>query len=166
MQEIISWLEKQERSRLGDPLFRLVFSDHEVEMRKGEFREFHGDIYLRTFKGTKEVPKYPYIKGRWVLEIWVSPELAFCDELPHSNRGSYEPFYVFEDANGNSLPVTIKVIEFIIGRWRRGPVKSPEPEEVETIDPRIEEAMDSSSILNALAMGEGIGYGKNRKRRF
>src|SRR5271157_1912208 len=89
----------------GQPLFRIVFSDAQTEKRLGTYNEFYGKIFLRTIYGVREVPKYPHIKGRYILERWCPPEVAYTPEIPETHDGSYEPVYVYQDANGDSLPV-------------------------------------------------------------
>jgi len=93
------------------PNFRLVFSDNQFEKRWGTFREFYGKIFLREYTAMKEVPKYGFIKGKWVLERWLPPSLTYTPEVPDSSNGSYEPMYVFQDVNGNALEVNEEFID-------------------------------------------------------
>ncbi len=94
------------------PLFRLVFSDREVEKRHGTFIDWYGKIFVRQYTGVREVPKYNYLKAKWILERWMPP--SFQPEID-ALQGTYEPIYVFQDAMGNSLPIiedfTHQVIE-------------------------------------------------------
>jgi hypothetical protein len=111
--EINNWLKKQGRNPLGQPLLKLVWSDNEIESRYGHFTDFYGKIYLRDVTENRIVPKYNYISGRWVLEKWLP---LTNKELPNSyDQGTYEPFWVFQDKQGNYLDVTMKVIQFFIG---------------------------------------------------
>jgi hypothetical protein len=97
------------------PLFKLVWCDDERELRTGVYRHFDANgTFLREESKTEWVPKYSWIKERYILEHWFSPIVAHNLELPLSINGSYEPIYVFEDANGNVLPLNIKVVEFIV----------------------------------------------------
>jgi hypothetical protein len=86
----------------GQPLYRVVWSDFQLEHRRGVFRDFIGKIFLREFVGVKEVPKYNFIKERWILERWFPPSMAWHPELPDSSQGNYEPLYVFQDRLGTT----------------------------------------------------------------
>lgn len=167
METIHKYLKKQGLTPFGAPIFKLVWSEDEREMRRGTFNEFYGEIFLRTFVGVKNVPKYNYIKDRWILEKW-QPSAVL--ELPESERrGTYEPFYVFEDTNHNYLEPNLKAIEFLIEFSRRqnilpGDRASQLRTEAEEADrrqyQRDYDAIDSSPIQNALHLKEGVGYGK------
>lgn len=95
---------------VGNPRFRLVWSDRQFEHRKGTFAEYHGPIYLGTFTGVKKVPKYNYIKERWILELQVPKKPS--EELP--NPDGYECLYVFESAKGEYLEPKLNVCKIII----------------------------------------------------
>ena len=103
----------------GRPRYRISWTTAETEKRIGEFNEFYGSIYLRTFKGIKEVPKYPYDKDRWVLE-----KLFYIKnpELVSEKPGSYEPFHILKDSTGAYLPLNWKVIDFIVSYAEQKPV--------------------------------------------
>lgn len=107
----------------GEPLFRLVWSTTQRELRYGTYNEFYHDLFVRTVTGVREVPKYPFLVDRWVLEMWRPPEMVICEELPESKNGLYEPLYVFEDGDRNPLPLNLKVVEIIVktmlGRHRK-----------------------------------------------
>jgi hypothetical protein len=96
------------------PMFRIVFSDRELEKRRGTFVDWYGALYIREYVGIREVPKYAYLKGAYVLERWLAP--MSCYEIDTS-MGTFEPVYVFQDAEGKPLPViedfAHKVIEKI-----------------------------------------------------
>lgn len=97
------------------PIYRVVWSDTQIEKRFGTFVESYGPIFLREVKGLAEVPKYPYIKHRWVLEKLM---FAMTDEvigLDLNNR-CYEPVYTFEDKLGRALPVEWWAVEMIVKR--------------------------------------------------
>ena len=103
----INWiLEKRFGKELtGEPRFRISWSDSQIEKRLGTYNIYSGPIFLRTETGVREVPKYPYIKERFVLERLIyhsNPELP-------ASRISYEPLYVFEDSKCESLPLSEKV---------------------------------------------------------
>jgi len=173
MQTIKKWLNQQGRTLDGRPIFRLVWSSHEQEYRFGEFNKFYGEIYLGCERGLRLVPKYPYIGERWILEKYAPPEQAYVEDIPETRHGSYEPFFVFEDSKGNPLPVTLKVVEFLVNFSRKAIRASPITRAIELRDEaqvkedkEVQEFMDSlecSEICNALHMREGVGYSKEIK---
>ena len=174
---INNYLRRWGKNPYGQPLIRLVWSDYQREVRIGEFNEFHGSIYLRTVKGAKVVPKYPWIRERWVLERWAPPSLAYTPELPESRQGSYEPVYVFQDKWGNALELSLRVVELICSAMMNRPSSSEEikqtldehlerkdREETHDIEEEIGAGM-SDPIASSLSTGEGIGYGSNKGGR-
>ena len=98
----------------GEQLFRVVFSDNLTEKRFGIFREFYGPLFVREIRGLKEVPKYPHIRGRWILEKWFPPELVYTDEIPSTSHGSYEPLFVLQDDNYEPLQLCEEFVHAII----------------------------------------------------
>lgn len=106
----------------GRPIWRLVWSDLMTEKRQGEFNDFYGDIFIRSYRGIREVRKYNYIKERWILEKF-SP--GQNPDISGDDGGSYEPFFVFESAKDDYLAPTLKVVEFIITMARQRVVSTP-----------------------------------------
>lgn len=100
----------------GLPIFRIVWSEDETEVRHGTFTDFvpGTDIFLRTVTETRTVPKYrQWVQAKHILErLVVVPEVNRAD-LPN-NKVSYEPLWVFEDKNGNYLPPRLDACKFII----------------------------------------------------
>lgn len=99
----------------GEQLFRIVHTDDQTEIRKATFNNFSGKTYLSTKTETKEVKKYPY-NHCWVLERWFPPMLlqGSAKELPFSNKGSYEPLFMFEDGNGSPIELNEEFVQFCI----------------------------------------------------
>jgi hypothetical protein len=115
--EVINgWLERNApKIPLTDkPMFKLVWSDDQYELRTGNFREFLGDIFVREVKKTERTLKYNYLSEMWILEQWFPPDVSFNEELPESIHGSFEPLYVFADKNNTPLPLKLDVVQFII----------------------------------------------------
>lgn len=154
------------RSPAGLPLYRLVFSDSQTEKRLGEFEEFSGKIFLRRFFGVREVPKYSYIKGRWILEVWLpisNPEIYNSEY-----NGSYEPVWVFQDANGNHQQPIWKAIQLLIS-WNENKIRkdakmieTEEREELERQEQEDFEKLDDQmpSLVSKLASKEAISVPK------
>lgn len=142
----------------GEPLFRLVWSDSQHEVRQGVFDEFYGSLYVRTATGVRDVPKYPHLKARWVVEMW--------------RFGSYEFLYVFEDKFRNALPLNLRVVQLIVHHVfekrrsadaiERAIIAEGEKAEEKEVQ-CYEDAIDTSPIQNALHMREAVGYGIHRR---
>ena len=137
------WLETYGKIE-NNPLFRLVWSNSIMEHRRGWFRDFtDGGLFIREVFETRLARKYNYLHEKWILEAY--SRNANSSEVPGTEGGDYVPVYVFQDKRGNSLPVTRKVLEFIVGcclgRVERDKVPSAEYlEEVEIKS--MEESMD------------------------
>lgn len=101
-------------NQYGDPIFRVVFSDNQVESRKGTYTDYAGDIFIRTVTEVREVPKYPNLKGKWILERWAPGELSYHPDLITMKNGVYICVYAFQDKDGNYLPPLLKVAEILI----------------------------------------------------
>lgn len=106
----------------GRPIYRIVWSDDQLEMRKGTYSDWYGHIFIREVKNiTRLVKKYWYFdKPSWVLE-----KLSFyasnaqmkevLDELVEARNGSYEPVYRFyRESTKQNLPVNMRVVDFIV----------------------------------------------------
>ena len=95
----------------GRARYRVSWTTLMTEMRRGEFNEFYGSIYLRTTIGTQIVLKYPYDQDRWVIEkLFYIPNKEIVSEKP----GSYEPLLILKDKNGEYLPLNWKVVERVV----------------------------------------------------
>jgi len=149
-----------------DPLFRLVWSNEQLELRHCTQKLYLGNTFIRDIISTARVPKYPWLHECWVFEMWFGPEVVLHDELPETKNGSYEPLYVFENSKGVALPLNKKVIEFLVASIRKPKsssmlIKSTIQAEMEakelTRDKLDEEYLDTSTdIQSNLHFGEAI----------
>jgi hypothetical protein len=106
----------------GRPMFRLVWSEDQLEVRKGTFTDWYGQIMIRQeHMCVREVKKYWYFQAPcWVLEklIFMHSQSALddlCLELVTARNGTYEPLYPFwHDGKKIHLPVVHDVVEYII----------------------------------------------------
>ena len=108
----------------GRALYKIVWSEDCFENRLGTYREFtESGLFIREVTEVRKVRKYNYIHHRWIFEIWAPGNLTANPETPDAANGDYIPVYVFESGTGAYLPVTRKVVEFLIaaveGRVRR-----------------------------------------------
>jgi hypothetical protein len=107
----------------GQPKYRVVWSTDQVETRVGRFEDFVGDILIRTYSGARECKKYSYCPDRWILESRVAtnnPELV--------SKMSYEPLWIFQDKQGNFLPLSWPAIEIIVQTVINRPEYKPRSE--------------------------------------
>jgi hypothetical protein len=154
-----------------DPLFRLVWADDQREWRTGTFNEYSGPIFLRTFTGTRLTKKYFNIHERWILEQRFPPTMAFDPSLPNSRQGSYECIYVFESGKGDSLPLSLRVVDLIVSiKLNRKPTKQQIHDAIaeqmakSEVDDYFESELANMSVIgNALRMREAVGYNKALK---
>jgi len=112
--ELNTWLA--EYGKVNDNVrYRLVWSNSIMEHRYGYFRRYSDSgIYLGEEWGTQLARKYNYIHDRWIFEAF-SPA-AQSSEVPGTvGKGDYVPVYVFNSSTDESLPVTRKILEFLIG---------------------------------------------------
>lgn len=157
------------RSPAGLPIYRLVFSDSQTEKRRGEFEEFLGKIFLRRVFGVREVPKYPYVKGRWILEVWLP--ISHPEIYNSEYNGSYEPLWVFQDINGNHQQPIWKAIQLLIS-WNENKVRkdakmveAEEEEERQRQEQKDFEILDNQmpSLVSKLASKEAVSVPKEYK---
>lgn len=94
----------------GMAIWRVVWSDDQREKRLSVFTEAGIEL---IYPVVMELPKYAYIKERYVLErLVVVPEIN-QDEIPASKL-SYEPIWVFRDKDGNYLPPKLAAAKFVV----------------------------------------------------
>lgn len=99
----------------GLPIWRVVWSEDQFEKRFGTYDDYtSSETYLRTVTEMREVPKYrQWIHDKYILErLVLVPE--FNQEELAGSKLSYEPIWVFEDKNGNSLPPKFEACKFIV----------------------------------------------------
>lgn len=98
----------------GEAIWRIVFSDDQLEKQHGTFREYdQSGNFIREYQGVKEVKKYEWIRGKYLLERYTPVPFQNKYELVEA-KVSYEPVWVFEDKNGSPLPPIWDVIEIVI----------------------------------------------------
>jgi hypothetical protein len=113
----------------------------------------------------REVPKYSqWIQNNYVLERLVGIPQINVSELP-TQKKSYEPIFVFEDAKSNALPPKLEVCKIVIdtvyAAKGKGNLAKYKDEPVEEQKKRIAETMDylygdETDVSDALAHREGI----------
>ena len=90
-------------------IWRVVWSDDQYE-RRLTYHTKEGLELLRPVM--KELPKYPYIRHRFILERLVSVPMTDMAEM--ISTISYEPMWTFESKIGEPLPPKWEAIKHII----------------------------------------------------
>ena len=97
------------------PIWRVVWSDDQLEHRKGVFHYFDDSgNFQRSEVGVKEVRKYEYLKERYILERIMPLAGQNAEEIKANHNLSYEPVWVFEDAKNQYLPPLYRACDFVI----------------------------------------------------
>jgi hypothetical protein len=97
----------------GEPIWRVVYAEEQLEKRLGTFHDFSGEIYLRTVTEVREVKKYPWDKGKYILErLVVVPAVNLIELL--GTKLSYEPMWTFEDNKQKPLPPLFRACKLVV----------------------------------------------------
>jgi hypothetical protein len=136
-------LKEQFRVLDGRPIYRIVWSADELEVRRGLMREFYGHIFIREYFTVGPRKKYWYFKNPcWLLEklTFIQGQAALkevIDELVEAVNGTYEPVFPYVDKNFNPLPVSRLVTDIVL--WRlHNPTAPLTPGQLDDIRQRIE----------------------------
>ena len=150
-----------------EPIWRCAWSNDQYEMRLTD-RTPEGLIMLSP--ELKRLPKYSWIKNRWILErLVVVPEFqAF--ELG-GLKVSYECIWKFEDRTKEAVPPMFPACQFIINlvyaaqghrpmpKYIDPESKEPIEEQKKRIDGLVEELFgDESNLLGMTITGEAVAY--------
>lgn len=139
--------------------FRLVFADDQIEKRKGTFKQYYGDVFIREVSGIQEVPKYPFFTGQWILERLVPNVMK--DEI--DGDYSYEPVYAFPQ---NIYPIW-KAIDFFLFHLFNPKANLPrtqkeadyqENERIEKEKQRTRDMLDTTPLETSLNDGSAMSY--------
>lgn len=151
-------------NQYGDPIFRVVFSDDQLEKR-----------YISLFNAIMEVKKYPWIRSKWILERWAPGELSYHSSLFTDKDGVYICVYTFQDANRNYLPPLLKVCEIVIKHLLNPRSKSQalaedrikeemeDKLEVEKIETELKVQSDEHATKDRKSQRESSGVGYTKK---
>ncbi len=150
------------------PMWRVSWSNDQYEKRLTD-RTPEGLQLLQPI--VKELPKYQWIKSRWILERLCLVPLVNMAELP-SQTQSYECMWIFQHARTEeALPPNLQVAKFVVdtvyaamgkssmARYIDEESKNP----IESREKRINELTealfgDESSLLGRTVTGEAVAY--------
>lgn len=150
-----------------EPIWRVSWSNDQFEHRMTD-RTPEGLVMLTP--QIKILPKYQWIKSRWLLERLVIVPDFQAFELG-GKKVSYECVWKFEDRNKEAVPPVFPACQFIINlifaaQGHRPMPKYIDPESEEPIeeqkkriDKLVEELFgDESNLLGMTVTGEAVGY--------
>lgn len=152
----------------GKPMWRCSWSNDQYEKRKTKYT-YEGLEMLH--EEVKELPKYQWIKSKWILERLVLIPDVHIEELP-SERQSYECMWVFEHEKSKAaLPPNFIVAKFVVdtvyaAMGKRSMAKYVDEEAKNPIESRekrikaLEEELfgSESDLLGRTITGEAVGY--------
>ena len=181
--EPLEWINKRLLDEYGShdlsrPYWRVVFSEDQFEKRYGTFTDIVNGIFVREVTEIREVPKYrQWIQQKYLLERLIAIPMINRVEMLEEQL-SYEPVWVFEDAQGNYLPPLFRAAKFVIERVYQQAAKSvgakykdpdSDPKEAaENYKKRIDGVV-SELFGNETAIGDGlkedhaVGYGVRKR---
>lgn len=140
------------------PLYRVVFSEDQIERRRGTFYFSEGGVALsEPITEIRVVPKYQYLDSCWILERLV-PNIL--DDVM-DGAYSYEPLFVFDEIE-MTWPRIQQCIYNLVKRKNTKPptIKEMEDAYEERLRKKKEEAKialsDSNEIVSALHDGSAV----------
>ncbi len=145
------------------PMWRISWSNDQYEKRMTDRTD--GGIILLVPE-VRELPKYQWIKSRWILENLTAVPKESVDELGGS-KTSYECIWNFSGKGGGPVPPTFEACQFLISliesaKGRGSMFKYVDPDTtIESQNKRIQELYDAlfgdeSSLEGKTFKGEGI----------
>lgn len=159
-------------SNTGKPIFRVVWSDDQLEKRLVD--GVNGIQF--AYPVVMEVKKYPYLPHLYVLERLVLIPDFQQHELPVSKM-SYEPIWAYRDEDGNPIPPIWQPTKFIVDTLyaalgKKSLAKYVDSEKNTTpegLDQRIVELQEElfgneTEVGDALAYKEGIVVPRNYEK--
>src|SRR6185295_12583313 len=95
----------------GQPIWRVVWAEDQLEKVLADFTDYtSNDVFIRQVREIREVPKYYWIKGKYVFERLVLVPEVNQDELL-GIKLSYECIHIFQDKHENYLPPLYEACE-------------------------------------------------------
>jgi len=164
-ESINKYLENRGKNIFGQPIFRLVWSNEQFEIRTAEYTDYVEGIPIRTEVRTQRTEKYPYLWDRYILEQWYPPEIIYSPDRPESANGAYEPIFPFEDKDENRLPLRLDVCQIVVDCKLNRHVTAKDVEcmnkaraemKEEKNKQYFEDVLDTSDIQSNLHFGEAI----------
>lgn len=151
----------------GQPIWRISWSNDQYEKRRSEYTP---EGLQLLYPEVQLLPKYQWVKDRWILERLVLVPDIHVDELP-TQKQSYEILWKFESQLGEALPPTFKAAKFVVDtvmaamgkksmrKYVDDEAQNPIDSRAQRIDKLTEELFgDESSLLGRTITGEAVAY--------
>jgi len=152
----------------GSAMWRISWSNDQYEKRLTDCTD---EGLTLLYPEVRELPKYQWVKDRWILErLCLVPEINLS-ELP-TQKQSYECMYPFENAyTGEALPPNFEAAKFVVdtvyaamgksnlSKYVDEEAKNPIEAQRQRVDKLQEELFgDESAILGRTITGESVAY--------
>jgi hypothetical protein len=134
---------------LDQPIYRIVWSENEIEKRFGFFRDYvpGTNILLREVQEVREVRKYSYLAPQWILEklFFNQHNDEILDNSTYSpSTCTYEPLWCFgHEDNGRARRPVWRAIELILMSVNNPEKLTPS----QMTDAEIEQAKEDEKIM-------------------
>lgn len=152
----------------GKAMWRVSWSNDQYEMRRCDYTP--EGLQLLHPK-VQEMPKYQWVKDRWILERLCMVPIVNMSDLP-ADLQSYECMYPFENAyTGDALPPKFEAAKFVVDtvyaamgkKSMRKYVDEEEKQPLEMKEKRIQKLTeelfgDESSLMGRTVTGEAVAY--------
>jgi hypothetical protein len=162
----------------GQQRLRVVYSDDQIEK---QYTNFTPEGLELPYKIMREVPKYKqWIQHKYILESLTAVPETSQDEV-NGLKLSYEPLWVFQSESGEALPPKWEIIQVIMQsveeamsrpkgyqKYKMDEKQGNTAEALQYRENKLMEAMygNESSVGDALATGNAVGYGTSEKFDF
>lgn len=152
----------------GHAMWRVSWSNDQYEKR---LTEYTNEGLKLLYPEVRELPKYQWIKDRWILErLCLIPDINIA-ELP-TQKQSYECMYPFQNAYTNdALPPNFEAARFVVNavyaalgkssmrKYVDEEAQNPIESRAKRINKLQEELFgDESSLLGRTITGEAVAY--------
>ena len=135
------------------PRFRIVLSG-EIHEKQVVYDTYYTDDGQPISEGNRRVelcPKYPWITGnKFIFEVHCPTEHP--DIVDHA--GNYEPSYIFEDKDGNALPLDRDMIQL----WAKGLSEHVVPKTPGQLQSEYEAKMEKAKELEFQMLDDAVPY--------
>ena len=153
----------------GQPMWRVSWSNDQYEKR---LTDCTSEGFHLLYPEVRELPKYQWVRDRWILEqLVLVPDIHLLD-LP-TQKQSYECMHVFQDRFENALPPKFWACKFTIdcvyaAKGKSSLAKYVDPEATQEaamelkqqrVNQLVEELYgNESDLLGRTVTGEAVGY--------
>lgn len=147
---------------LGQPFFRIVWSEDQLEKRIGDFEDYlpGTNILIRRVREVRECKKYPFLKPQWVMEKLFfnqhNDEILDNDTLS-PRTCTYEPFWAFgHEKNGRAKRPIWDGCVYLINCWMNPRKKTPSEMNDDEINEELKQQEAFQELLNTHVKNDSL----------